>query len=1031
MTNKMRIPTENNELMAYPTKQKDEIGIEETHLQAQLSYWKQQLAGVPPVLELPTDRPRPPVQTFRSARRSQELPQTLTESLLMLSQKEEVSLFVTLLTAFKTLLYRYTGQEDILVGSPIINRNSDETEEPSSFKANTLVLRTQLQGNRSFSELLGRVREMVWEAYVHQDLPFEKLVEKLQPEPSLSYSPLFQVMFAWQNAQLEKLELPSLTITPKQQENLTSKFDLALSMEETDQRLLGSWEYNTDLFNAVTINRMAGHFQTMLEGIVAHPELPISELPLLTEAERHQQMVECNKTQSEYPQDKCVHQLFEEQVERTPDAMALVYQNEQLTYRELNTRANQLAHYLQGLGVGPDVLVGICVERSLEMVVGLLGILKAGGAYVPLDPTYPQERLAYMLSDSLLSVLLTQEKLVADLPEHTADVVCLDSQWGVISCESQENPVSGVQASNLAYVIYTSGSTGKPKGVLVVQQGLCNLAQAQIRLFDVNLDSRVLQFASFSFDASIWEVVMALCSGARLCLGTKKSLLPGPNLMQFLRTYNITHVTLPPSALAVVSYEELPALRTIVVAGEACSPDLVAQWSKNRRFFNAYGPTESTVCATVAEWTDSSSQPSIGRPIANTQIYILDSHLQPVPIGVIGELYIGGAGLARGYLNRPELTQEKFIVNPFSQEQGARLYKTGDLARYLPNDNIEFLGRIDQQVKIRGFRIELLEIEAILSQHPSVKQVLVIDREDVPGDKRLVAYIVHDQEQVPKVSELRCLLKEKLPDYMMPSAFVMLEAMPLTPNGKVNRKALPAPDTIRPDLEESFVSPRTTVEEVLAGIWSEVLRLKQIGIHDNFFHLGGHSLATTQILSRVRDVFQVELPFDSFFESPTIANLAKIIEQDNRGNQQLRFPPIQPISRNGNLPISFAQEGVCFIQQLAPKNTAYQAQATIRFTGDLDVKALQQSLREIVRRHEIFRTTFPTVNGQPVQVIHPPQPLNLPLIDFHTLPEDEHSTEVQRLLNAEFQKPFNPAQLPLVRWVLLRLSDSRTFVSPC
>ena len=1009
--------------MAYPTKQKNQIGIEETHLQEQLSYWKQQLADAPPMLELPTDHPRQPVQTFRSARRSQELPQALTESLLALSQKEGVTLFMTLLTAFKTLLYRYIGQEDILVSSPITYRNSNKTEEPSNFFANILVLRTQLQGNPSFSELLGRVREMVREAYAHQDLPFEKLVEELQLERSLSYSPLFQVMFALHLAKQEKLEPPSPIVTPLQRENPTSKFDLFLSIEETDQGLLGLWEYNMDLFDAVTITQMAGHFQTLLERIVVHPELPISELPLLTEAERHQQLVKWNDTQTEYPQDKCIHQLFEEQVKLTPDAVALVYQNEQLTYRELNTRANQLAHHLQGLAVGPEVLVGICVERSLEMVVGLLGILKAGGAYVPLDATYPQERLAYMLSDSQVSVLLTQEKLVSDLPEHTAQVVCLDSQWGVISQESQENPLSVVQASNLAYVIYTSGSTGKPKGVLVAHQGLCNLAQAQISLFDVNSDSIVLQFASFSFDASIWEVVMALCSGARLCLGTKDSLLPGPNLMQSLRKYNITHVTLPPSALAVLPYEELLALRTIVVAGEACSPDLVAQWSKDRRFFNAYGPTESTVCSTVAECSDSSNQPSIGRPISNTQIYILDSHLQLVPIGVRGELYIGGAGLARGYLNRPKLTQEKFLVNPFSQQQGTRLYKTGDLARYLPNGNIEYLGRIDHQVKIRGFRIELGEIEAILSQHPSVKQILVIDREDLPGDKRLVAYIVHDQEQVPKVSELRCLLKEKLPDYMVPSAFVMLEAMPLTPNGKVNRKALPAPDTIRPDLEKPFVSPRTPVEEVLAGIWSEILRLKQIGVHDNFFHLGGHSLATTQILSRVREVFQIEIPFCIFFENPTIASLATTIEQDIRGNQQLRFPPIQPIPRNGNLPISFAQEGVCFIQQLAPESSAYQAQATIRLTGELNVNALQQSLSEMVRRHEIFRTTFLPVDGQLVQVIHPSLLIDLPLLDLCTLPENDRSTEVQRLLNAEFQKPFDPAQLPLVRWVLLRLSD--------
>jgi len=510
-------------------------------------------------------------------------------------------------------------------------------------------------------------------------------------------------------------------------------------------------------------------------------------------------------------------------------------------------------------------------------VVGLLAILKAGGAYVPLDPAYPQERLAFILEDAQILVLITQKHLITSLPEHRAHLVCLDADWEAIAQESEKNPVSGVKPENLAYAIYTSGSTGKPKGVLVVHQGLCNLAAAQIRTFDVQPNSCVLQFASLSFDASISEIVMALCSGARLCLGIRESLLPGSALIQLLHQQSITHMTLPPSGLAALPIEQLPALRTLIVAGEACSANLVAQWSKRRRFFNAYGPTESTICATVAEYTDCSEQISIGRPIANTQVYILDNHLHPVPIGVPGELHISSVGLARGYLNHPELTREKFIPNPFSDKPGVRLYKTGDLARYLPNGNIEFLGRLDHQIKLRGFRIELGEIEAVLSQHPAVFQAVVIVREDVPDQQRLVAYVVLHPAALT-TSDLRHWLKQRLPDYMLPSAFVVLEALPLTPNGKVNRRALPLPPVLSPEFAQAYVAPQTAVEEAMGEIWAEVLGLQQVGIHDNFFDLGGHSLLATQLIGRLRDKFQVNLPLRTLFEAPTVAAMAAYIE---------------------------------------------------------------------------------------------------------------------------------------------------------
>ncbi|MEH1785598.1 MAG: non-ribosomal peptide synthase/polyketide synthase [Nostoc sp.] len=905
-------------------------------LNSQLSYWKQQLANAPRFLPLPTDRPRPAVQTFNGAYLEFALSSELTLRLVQLSQKQGCTLFMTLLAAYNTLLYRYTGQTDILVGTPIANRDRTEIEGLIGFFVNTLVMRTDLSENPSFNELLPRIREMALSAYAHQDLPFEMLVETLQPERDMSHTPLFQVMFGLQNAPMSEIDLTGLTVSSLPIESSTAKFDLTLSMENTSTGLVGGWEYNTDLFDSSTIERMTGHFACLLEGIVANPSDRISQLPILTASEQQQLLVEWNDTSVDYPQDKCIHQLFEEQVERTPDAVAVVFENEQLTYHELNCRANQLAHYLQSLGVSPDVLVGICVERSLEMVVGLLGILKAGGAYVPLDPEYPQERLSFLLENAQVSVLLTQQKLVEKLQKHQAQVVCLDTDWHFIAQLPQENAIAEVQATNLAYVIYTSGSTGRPKGVMVEHRGLCNLTHAQIQIFGLHSDSRVLQFASFSFDASIWEIVLALGSGATLYLGTKDSLLPGKPLIEQLRNHCITNITLPPSALAVMPMEELPALQTIIVGGEACSAELIRQWSAGRNFFNAYGPTEATVCATLVKCTEDDEKISIGKAIANTQVYILDENLQLVPVGVPGELHIGGAGLARGYLNRPELTQEKFIPNPFDRSRGAeeqgsrgaevlpnpqfpipspRLYKTGDLARYLPDGNIEYLGRIDNQIKIRGFRIEVGEIEAILSQHPGVRENVVVAREDIPGEKRLVAYFVPQLEQTPTTDELRIFLKEKLPQYMVPSAFVTLEFLPLTPNGKVDRKALPVPDSDNTQLAVSFVAPRTPVEKVLADIWANALHIEKVGVLDNFFDLGGHSLSTIRVMSQVNETFQMNLPLRHLFAAPTIAELAQTIESTCGTDSTVSTNEITPLN---------LQAEVVLDETIKPLNLVYQ-----------------------------------------------------------------------------------------------------------
>ena len=870
--------------------------------QRQLDYWKQQLASAPPLLELPTDYPRPSVQTFSGAIKEFKLNSNLTAQLKTLSRKSGTTLFMTLLAAFAVLLHRYSGQDDICIGSPFANRNRTEVESIIGFFVNTLVLRTQIKENPSFSDFLNQVQQVVLDAHAHQDVPFEQVVEALQPERSSSYNPLFQVMFALENLSLDTLELPGITLTPELVERGTAQCDLSLLLWETKTGLIGVWEYNTDLFDDATIARMAGHFQTELEGIVANPQQRVSELPLLTQQERHQLLFEWNNTFAKYPQDKCIHQLFEEQVELTPDAVAVVFEGTQLTYRELNARANQLAHYLLSLGVKPETLVGICVERSLEMIVGLLGILKAGGAYVPLDPAYPSERLAFMLEDSAVPVLLTQQRLVDRLPQHEAQIVCLDTQWEAIAQYSSQNIAGGVNAENLAYVIYTSGSTGKPKGVIIQHRSLVNYTTAVCIEYEIEKCDRFLQFSSISFDVSAEEIYTSLIKGATLVLRTDSMLDSIGVFLQKCRDWEITVLALPTAywheLTAFLNKETFalsPSLRLVIIGGEKALPERLKTWieyvGQRVRLVNNYGPTEATVGATIYDCSaldSASTQVPIGRPIRNVQTYILDRYQQPVPIGVPGELHIGGDGLARGYLNRPDLTQEKFISNPFSNEPGLSLYKTGDQVRYLPDGNIEYLGRIDNQVKIRGFRIELGEIEAMLAQHPDVREAVVVVREDVPGHKSLVSYLVLHQNPAPTVNQLRDFLKQKLPNYMVPSTFVMLEALPLTPNGKVDHKSLPAPDLNSLLQKSDFVAPGTPTEELVASIWAKVLGVEQVGINDNFFELGGHSLLATQLLSQVSDTCGVDLPLSKFFEAPTVASISNYIEAISWASQSLK-----------------------------------------------------------------------------------------------------------------------------------------------
>jgi amino acid adenylation domain-containing protein len=880
-------------------------------LETQLTYWKQQLLGAPPLLELPADHPRPPLQTFRGAHQSILLTRTVGDGLKALSRQEGATLFMTLLAAFTILLHGYTNQDDLVVGTPTANRNRLEIEGLIGFFVNTLVLRTDLSDNPSFRDLLRRVREVCLGAYAHQDLPFERLVEELHPARDLSRNPLFQVMFVLQNAPLQAVELPGLSLSPIEVDTSTTHFDLTLHIVDTEQGLVGTLAYNTDLFEAVTITRMLGHFRTLLEAVIATPERCVSDLPLLTEGERQQLLLNWNDTTVDCPKDLCIHQLFEAQVERTPDAIAVVLEDRQLTYDELNRQANQLANHLRLLGVGPEVPVAICLKHSVEMVVGLLGILKAGGVYVPLDPAYPKERLAFMLEDAKVPVILTQGALLAGLPEHHANVVCLDSDWEAITQKSAENPICFTMPENLAYVIYTSGSTGQPKGVLVSHASTAEHCLNVQRYYELDSSDRVLQFASMSFDLSLEQIFPTLIVGATLVL-MSTDVWHTTDLHKRSSEFRLTVLNIPTGYWQELTREwaDLSELvpniqpRVFIVGGDTMLPEFLDLWHRTPmssiRLINAYGPTETTITATAFDIAPRLREPSalqripIGRPLANRATYILNKYGDPVPVGVPGELYIGGHCLARGYLKRPDLTAQNFVPDPFSSEPGTRLYKTGDLARYLSDGNIEFLGRIDDQVKVRGFRIELGEIEAALRQHPAVRETVVLARENAPGEKHLVAYVVAQGESPPTASELRVFLKEKLPDYMMPAVFVPLAALPLMPNGKVNRSALPEPGRTRSEPGRAFVAPRNPLELQITSLWEEVLGIRPIGVTDNFFELGGHSLAAVRLFALIERRLGKKVPLATVFQGATVEHLAKILAQYAQAPSHSSLVAIQP-----------------------------------------------------------------------------------------------------------------------------------------
>jgi len=990
-------------------------------LERQLSYWRERLRGARPALDLPTDRPRPAVQTANGETLRFELTRQISDEVEALSRAEGATPFITLLAAFTMLLSRYSGEDDVVVGTANGNRSLVETERMLGLFVNTVVLRTDLSGDPSFREVLARVRKVSLEAHSYGDLPFEKLVEELRPPRDLSRSPVFQVLFVIQNTPLAALT--RLGDEGAIGERGTAAYDLSLYVTETDRGFAGSLEYNTDLFDAETARRFAAHYQELLGRAVAHPERRISELTVLGEAERHRILVEWNATEKPVPA-RCAHELVESQAARTPQAVAVEFEGQSLTYAELDRRANRLAHRLRRLGVRPGVLAGLHTERSLDMMVGLLGILKAGGAYVPLDPAYPTERLQWMLADARPAVVLTQRGLADGLPAFDGHRVTLDEPTGE---DGGESPLpSGAGPDHLAYVIFTSGSTGRPKGVAIPHRALANLLASMREEPGLSARDTLLAVTTLAFDIAGLELLLPLIAGGRIVLASRETAIDGAALGRLLAQSGATVMQATPATwrmLIASGWRGDPRLK-ILCGGEALPSELARELrERGASLWNVYGPTETTIWSTVHAVREVTTPVPIGRPIANTRVHVLDARLQPVPIGVSGELYIGGTGVARGYLGRSDLTAERFVPDPFGGERGGRLYRTGDRARYRVDGTVECLGRIDHQLKLRGFRIEPAEIEAALREHGAVGDCVVVARDGAGSDRRLVAYLVASTSGPPAASELRAFLKRRLPDYMVPAVFVTLAALPRTPNGKVDRRALPDPDPGRSGLESAYVPPGGPVEEAVAAIWSEVLGRERVGAHDNFFDLGGHSLNAAQVLSRIQDAFQVQIPLRRVFEAPTVAGLAESVERARQQGSASETPPLAPLPEGAEQPLSFAQERLWFLDRLEEERAVYNIPGALYLKGRLDQAALEKSLAEIWRRHEGLRALFGDVEGRPVLQVASAENFELGVTDLAATPVDLRRDAGRRLIVEEARLPFDLSRGPLFRCRLLRFAE--------
>ncbi len=993
--------------------------------QQQLEFWKNQLQDAPPLLELATDFPRPSVQRYQGNQLSAFVSSDLTDKIYAFSRQQGVTPFMTLLSAWQLLMWRYSGQEQVVIGTPIAGRTKTEIENLIGFFVNTLAIKGDLSGNPTFTELLQRTKTITLGAYTNQDLPFEKLVEELNPERSLSYSPIFQVMFAFQNLSATENKLGDLNLSRVKLPSQSAKFDLSLDVFEETNGLEFQLEYDVDLFTLETVQQMLGNFQTILESVVGNPENSLSKVEFLTEGEMQQLLIGWNDNQVEIP-SVCMHHLIEKHAAQTPNKTAVVWNNERLTYGELNAKANQLAHFLQKQGVKPDDIIGVCMERSLEMIVGILGVLKAGGAYLPLDPNYPAERLQYMTNDAGVSILVTQESL----REKAADfdlqkIISHDADWSLIANEPAQNPESAVTPDNLTYITFTSGSTGKSKGALMTHRNVVNIFAAWEKDYHLSTIESHLQMANFSFDVFTGDVIRALCNGKKLVLCPTELLLESDKLEELIRNENIEAAEFVPAVIRpMIEYLEesgkrLDFMKMLVVGADVWQ---MAEYRRLKRLcgeqtrvISSYGVTEATIDSTYFEMTEKHLKDEgivpIGRPFANTQIYLLDPQQNLIPAGVPGELYLGGDGLARGYLNRPELTKERFIewISPTGELK--KLYRTGDIARYRRDGVIEIIGRADHQVKIRGYRIELGEIETVLSNHTEINECVVVAREDVPGDKRLVAYLTIKGEEI-NAGELRRYIKELLPEYMIPTAFVVVKEWKLSPNGKIDRKQLPAPagDYIKPETE--YIAPRTPLEEKMAEIWANLLRQDRVGINDNFFDLGGHSLLATQVVSRFRDVFGKQIPLRLLFETPTIARLAEQIITlngaiDSENSLYHKSDYLEP-------PLSCAQQRLWFLDQFDFGNSVYNLPAVWKIEGEVQPQMLEKSINEVIARHEILRMTFTLSDEQPVQLIAESRHLPLEIAELKA------AADFENFVQSEISQTFDLLNGALLRATLIR-----------
>jgi amino acid adenylation domain-containing protein len=1026
------------QLSALPVQYADYAVWEQEHLTDEalaphLSYWRSQLEEAPAVLELPIDGARSSRQTWAGASKPLTLGGALGEGLKVLSRREGVTPFMIVLAGFAALLARYTGQTDIVIGTPIANRQTAQTEPLIGLFANTLVLLVRVGLRESFRQLLGQVRQTTLGAYEHQDVPFERLVEELHVERSLSHTPLFQVMMTFQDDPLRGFSWPGLRLSRVGHKSHAAQFDLTLSLTDEGGEFGGWIEYRADLFEGERIARMGEHLRRLLEAAVADPSLKLSEMPLLSEEERKRLVTGWNQTQADYGAGVCAHELFARQMTRTPEAVAAEDEHGQVTYAELDRRSESLARYLCRLGVGVEAVVALYLPRSLRLIEAVLGVLKAGGAYLPLDTGSPTERVRMMVEDAGVRVVLSEsgdEEAVAGLRELGVRVIGVGREWESIESEvdskDEEAVRSAVSAENLAYVIYTSGSTGRPKGVMVRHGSLVNFLFSMREQLGLGMRDVLLSLTTISFDIAALELFLPLIVGGRVVIGERETAFDGARILAKLDESGSTVLQATPATWRMLVEAGLSRRShlKILCGGEAIDPGLWDELlGRGECFWNLYGPTETTIWSTACEVRTREASVSIGRPIANTQVYVLDPHAQLVPAGVQGELHIGGDGLARGYLRRPELTAERFVPDPFGAHAGGRLYRTGDLARWRSDGSVEFLGRRDHQVKIRGFRIELEEISAVLGQHEGVRECVVLAREDAPGEKRLVAYVVVTQAAQPTANDLRRHLVEKLPEYMVPVSYVMLNEMPLTSSGKIDRARLPRPDETDADEGDAVVRALSAVEEVVARVWEEVLGVERVKAGDDFFALGGHSLLAARVVGRVRERLGVEVGVRRLFESPTLAAFAESISVALRAGQELPSAPIRPVDRSGNLALSFAQQRLWFLDRFDGDSSTYNIPAPVRLGGTLNVAALEQATREIVRRHEILRTSFSSDDGQPFQSVARDVITVLPLIDLAGLDEEEREAASRRLMVSEFRRRFDLATAPLIRTTLLRLRE--------